>query len=65
MKKKPQPAQQAYTVESFCAAFDVSRSRVYEEIAAGRLRSFKTGRRRMITADAARAWLDAMQGKAA
>lgn len=48
---------QAYDIKSFCKAFNVSRSFVYEEIKAGRLKAVKVGRRTLIPRDNALAWL--------
>lgn len=50
----------AYTVAEFCAAHGVGKSLVFEEIAAGKLRTKKAGRRTLIRVDDARAWLDAL-----
>jgi hypothetical protein len=44
----------SYTVEQFMAATGYSRNRTYNAIASGALRTFKDGRRRMISAEAAR-----------
>lgn len=48
---------QAYDIKSFCKAFNVSRSFVYEEIKAGRLKAVKIGRRTLIPRDNAIEWL--------
>lgn len=60
----PAPDQQvvkvAFTIDEFCGSFGVGRSYVYEEIKAGRLKSRKAGRRTLITADDARAWLSSL-----
>ena len=44
------------------SAFDtnIGRTKAYQEIAAGRLRAVKVGRRTLITHDAAEAWLAAL-----
>ncbi|WGF90083.1 helix-turn-helix domain-containing protein [Marinivivus vitaminiproducens] len=47
----------AYSVSDFCASFGLGRSKVYEEIAAGRLHSFKIGRRTLIAGDEGLRWL--------
>lgn len=54
--REPAP-RLAYTLDEFCAASGLTRTRAYDEIAAGRLRTFKVGRRRMVSADAARDFL--------
>ena len=46
----------AFTVYQFCARYNVSRSRAYEEIRQGRLRIMKAGARTLITFRAAREW---------
>lgn len=48
---------QAYDIKSFCKAFNVSRSFVYAEIKAGRLKVVKVGRRTLIPRENASAWL--------
>ncbi len=48
---------QAYDIKSFCMAFNVSRSFVYDEIKVGRLKIVKVGRRTLIPRDYAREWL--------
>ena len=46
----------AYSIDEFCEDNGLGRTRVYEEISSGRLRTLKVGRRRLITAEAATAW---------
>jgi len=48
--------QLAYTVEQFIGATKVGRTKAYEEIASGRLATYKVGRRRYISAHAAAEW---------
>jgi len=48
----------AYTVSEFAAAAGISRSTAYLEIAGGRLRPVHVGRRTLIPAEEARAWLN-------
>lgn len=45
-----------FTIEEFITAFKVGRTTVYEEIASGRLKTYKLGRRRYISAAAAIEW---------
>ena len=52
----------AYTVPALCAAAGIGRSRLYEDVAAGRLRTFKLGTRTLIRAEDARRWLDSYAG---
>lgn len=54
----PENPTRAYTVSEFCQSHGVSRSRIYEEIKLGRLRTRKSGRRTLIRAEDAKAWLD-------
>ena len=53
----PPDQKRAYSLKSFCDAHDVGRSKIYEEISAGRLKASKVGRRTIITVDNAEAWL--------
>jgi len=55
----------AYRIDEFCASTGLSRSKVYEEIAAGRLKAVKCGSRTLITASAGKAWLESRPAKAA
>lgn len=48
--------QIAYTVEQFIGAAKVGRTKAYEEIASGRLATYKVGRRRYISAHAVADW---------
>lgn len=59
------PAIEAYTIPDFCRAYGVGRSYTYEEIKAGRLRIVKAGRRTLIPAADARAWLATLGADAA
>lgn len=54
---------EAYDIKSFCKAYSVSRSFVYLEMAAGRLKSFKAGRRRLISREAAEEWRRRLEEK--
>jgi hypothetical protein len=49
-----------YSVPALAEAADVSRSKLYEEMAAGRLKAKKFGARTIIPADEARRWLDSL-----
>lgn len=58
MKQTQQPIERlAYTIEQFIAATGYSRNRTYAAIARGDLRSFKDGKRRMISAVAAQEFI--------
>lgn len=47
----------SYTVPQLIAVTGLSRNRIYAAIASGALRSFKDGKRRMISAEAAREYI--------
>lgn len=55
------PARLSYNVTDAIAATGLTRSRLYELIAAGELQSFRVGRRRMITARALEAFIARME----
>ncbi len=60
-RASPLPAiqiQPAYTVDQFSDAFGVGRSKIYVEIGAGRLRTFKVGGRTLIASEDTIAWRD-------
>jgi excisionase family DNA binding protein len=54
------PQQRAYSIKEFCCRYNVGRTKVYKEIAAGRLHAVKVGRRTLIRKDDAEAWLAAL-----
>lgn len=45
------------SVDAFCDLYSVGRTLAYNEIAAGRLKSFTIGRKRLIASEAAEQWL--------
>ena len=51
----------AYSINDFCKAFSVSRSFAYSEIAAGRLKVRKAGRRTLILPEDADKWIAALK----
>ena len=51
---------EAMAIPEFSARYRVGRSKVYDEISAGRLRAVKIGRRTVILASDAAAWLAAL-----
>ena len=51
----------SYTVEQFMVATGYSRNRTYKAISSGDLRTFKDGRRRMISDAAAREFIAARE----
>jgi len=50
----------ALRVSEACSALAISRSKLYLELAAGRLRAVKCGRRTLIPATEIKAWLDGL-----
>lgn len=50
----------AYSLSEACGASGVGRTRLYEEINAGRLHAVKVGRRTLIPASALEAWLKSL-----
>lgn len=46
----------AYTIPEFCAVYNVSRSKAYEEIKAKRLKIRKAGRATLVATEDAEAW---------
>ena len=53
------------SIADACRAAGIGRSMLYEEIAAGRLKTFKVGRRRLVSPRALQEWADAKQRAAA
>ncbi len=51
----------SYTVGQAVDLTGASRTRIYEAIAAGQLKTFKLGRRRLMTRDALESWIQAHQ----
>lgn len=60
MSKRPEIIRRAYNVREFCAEFGFSRDGVYEAIREGALDARKFGKRTVITADAADAFLKSL-----
>ena len=56
-----EPQKIALSIADFCRLCSVGRTFVYEEIAAGRLRACKAGRRTLIDAAEARRWLTSLK----
>lgn len=52
--------RKAYDLKSFCEAFSIGRTKVYQEIREGKLKTLKVGRRTIITAQAADDWLNSL-----
>jgi excisionase family DNA binding protein len=56
-ERRRRARRRAMSVAQFCESYGVGRTKVYEELNAGRLRGCKSGRRTIITEDAAEDWL--------
>lgn len=55
----------ALRVNETCRALAISRSKLYLELAAGRLRAVKCGRRTLIPTAEIKAWLEGLPARAA
>lgn len=60
--KKSAPQPLAISVKEFCGLYGISSSQTYVEIAAGRLRATKCGRKTLILRKDANRWLAALPG---
>ena len=54
----------AFTVGEFCRVYKISRQTVYNEINAGRLKSYTVGRARRISKQSAREWQQQLEAVA-
>ena len=54
----------ALRVSEACSALAISRSKLYLELAAGRLHAVKCGRRTLIPVPSIKAWLDGLPARA-
>jgi excisionase family DNA binding protein len=52
--------KRAFTLSDFCTRYGIGRTKAYDEIAIGRLRAVKVGRRTLVTENDAEAWLIAL-----
>lgn len=50
----------AFSVDEFCAWASIGRSKFYKEVAVGRLRLRKIGRKSVVTMPDAQAWLSSL-----
>lgn len=58
-------SRQSYTIDEFRARHGgLSRDTIYKEIAAGRLRTFKVGRRRLISKQGEAEWQERLEAAA-
>jgi hypothetical protein len=60
MTSRPAISRRAFNVPEFCAEFGISRNGVYAAIRSGELVARKYGKRTIITAEAANAFLNAL-----
>jgi excisionase family DNA binding protein len=49
--------KRAFSIDEFCARYNVGRTTTYAEIKAGRLDVVKIGKKTLVPADAAESWL--------
>jgi len=56
-------SRRAFSIREFCRRYGIGRTNAYREIAAGRLRAVKAGRRTLISHDAAESWLAALPAR--
>jgi hypothetical protein len=55
------PFKRVLSINEFCRAYAIGRTKAYEEIGEGRLASFRLGCRRLILVEDAEAWLLALR----
>jgi excisionase family DNA binding protein len=58
MSLEQSPTKLAYGISEVVEATNVGRSRLYEDIRAGKLKTFKVGKRTLIAADDLKKWLE-------
>ena len=56
----PLPSPEVFSIPEFCAWARVSRTTAFKEVAAGRLKARRIGRKSLVTLDAARAWVNSL-----
>ena len=56
----PNPPMGTLTIGGFCQAYNLGKTRAYEEIKAGRLRAVKVGTKTLIPRAAADDWLNSL-----
>lgn len=59
------PEIKAYDISTFCQLYSIGKTRLYQEIKAGRLQVKKIGRRTIIPAAAAEFWIEHLDGASA
>lgn len=55
--QRPEPPALAYSIDRLSHASNLSRAQIYADINAGKLKTLKVGRRRLVTPEQAREWL--------
>jgi hypothetical protein len=55
--------RKTYSIKEFCLAYRMGRSSCFQEIKSGRLKSYKRGRSRRISKEAAEAWQTLLEGQ--
>jgi excisionase family DNA binding protein len=63
--KQTDVERRAYRINDFCRAFGLGRTKVYELIGSGKLKTVTIGGRRLVPSDAAEALLNQSDGRAA
>ncbi|MFZ6695861.1 helix-turn-helix domain-containing protein [Stenotrophomonas acidaminiphila] len=58
---KAQPERLSYTTDEACAATGLNRTALYREMVAGHIKTFKVGKRRMVSARALREFIEARE----
>ncbi|WP_296703007.1 helix-turn-helix domain-containing protein [Thiocapsa sp. UBA6158] len=62
MKQQPRSIEPVgLSIEETIKATGLGRTSIYKEIAEGRLKTYRVGRRRFVAADALRQWVDSHQ----
>lgn len=54
----------AYSIDEFCQVASISRTAIYKAIAAGDLKTYKLGKRRMVSRRAAEAFIARLESQA-
>ena len=63
--RQPEPNKPAFSIDQFCERWEIGRTKVYEEIRAGRLRVMKIGKLTRITPEAEAAWQSQLEEQSA
>ncbi|MDT0445970.1 helix-turn-helix domain-containing protein [Streptomyces johnsoniae] len=65
MRATPPPLPETLTIPEVMTALRLSRSKVYDLLRSGQLRSFRAGRSRRVPTEALRQYIDTQMGEAA